>query len=292
MNKETLEKYISEGLITSRKHNELDLWILNYTPEVQYERLWDDVTLNCRGLIVDKDYNVVERSFPKFFNYGELDPSQIPDEKFRVYEKMDGSLGILYWHNHKPKIATRGSFHSDQAEKATRMLKKFKIPVDSFLSRRYTYLFEIIYPENRIVVDYGREEELILLGAIDKITQNFVHPIDLEDLTWFFKIPKEYSFSLKEMLSHNNENSEGYVIVFESGFRMKIKFEDYVKLHAVMTELSSRHIWEALRDGDFHKILEIIPDEMYDWVHKVHEEIMNDYKKVKDAATKEFEISV
>ena len=122
MNKTALEKYISEGLITSRKHNELDLWILNYTPEVQYERLWDDVTLNCRGLIVDKDYNVVERSFPKFFNYGELDPSQIPDEKFHFYEKMDGSLGILYWDGFIPKIATRGSFHSDQAERASEIL--------------------------------------------------------------------------------------------------------------------------------------------------------------------------
>ena len=34
------------------------------------------------------------------------------------------------------------------------------------LDREYTYLFEIIYPSNRIVVDYGSSRRLVLLAAV------------------------------------------------------------------------------------------------------------------------------
>ena len=129
---------------------------------------------------------------------------------------------------------------------------------------------------------------LVCLGLQHVSNKSFVPP-ESSHLIDHFMTPDKYDITIDDALSHNFDNKEGYVVITESGFRMKIKFKDYVKLHAVMTELTSRHIWEALRDDNFHKILEIVPDEMYDWVHKVHEEIMNDYKKIEDAATKEFE---
>ena len=95
---QTLEKYHKDGLLHKQIHPTLDLTIWNYSPKVQYERLWDDITLQCRGLVTNSKGDVVARPFKKFFNYEEHKPEDIPNEDFVVYEKMDGSLGILFYY--------------------------------------------------------------------------------------------------------------------------------------------------------------------------------------------------
>jgi RNA ligase len=98
-----------------------------------------------------------------------------------VYDKLDGSLGILYFYDDKPYIATRGSFTSEQAERANKIFQKKYSHLH--FNKEHTYLFEIIYPENRIVVDYGAKEDLILLAVLDTETGK-----DLELPDW--KCPK------------------------------------------------------------------------------------------------------
>jgi RNA ligase len=95
---ETLEKYYQDGLLLRQTHPTLDLTIWNYTPKVQYEKLWDEITLQCRGLVTNSKGEIVARPFKKFFNYEEYKPEEIPNEDYVVYEKMDGSLGILFYY--------------------------------------------------------------------------------------------------------------------------------------------------------------------------------------------------
>lgn len=98
---ETLEEYHKKGLLHKQLHPTKDLTIWNYTPKVQYEKLWDDITIQCRGLVTNSKGNVIARPFKKFFNYEELNPKDIPDEYYDVYEKMDGSLGILFYYEYE-----------------------------------------------------------------------------------------------------------------------------------------------------------------------------------------------
>ena len=57
------------------------------------------------------------------------------------------------------------------------------------------------------------------------------------------------------------------MIRFEDGLRLKFKFVDYVKLRRVPTQVTSKVIWEMLRDKtNFENILERVPDEFYNWV--------------------------
>ena len=87
-----------------------------------------------------------------------------------VTDKADGSLGIIYASPDGSgyAIATRGSFASDQARHATELLRTrygaFVPPAGK------TVLVEIIYPANRIVVDYAGLDDLVLLGAVDIAT--------------------------------------------------------------------------------------------------------------------------
>jgi RNA ligase len=157
-----LEKYYNDGLLHKQTHPTKDLTIWNYSPKVQYERLWDDITLQCRGLVTNSKGDIVARPFKKFFNYEEHKPEDIPNETYVVYEKMDGSLGILFNYEGEWILATRGSFTSPQAIKGKEILDRHDI---SAWRKDNTYLFEIIYPENRIVVDYKGEEKLVVIGA-------------------------------------------------------------------------------------------------------------------------------
>lgn len=146
-----LNKYIEEGWVISQKHPTLPLTIYNYSQETQYAGKWDEITLMCRGLVLDNEGNIVARPFKKFFNWEEIMhavPAAQLDQDFEVFDKMDGSLGIGFWYNNEFLIATRGSFTSDQARKAEEIrLRKYDF---RHLSEDLTYLFEIIYGNSEL----------------------------------------------------------------------------------------------------------------------------------------------
>lgn len=279
MNKELLKQLLDEKLVTVQKHPEADLFIYNYTPKVQYDKLWNEITLQTRGLILDAEMNVVAKPFGKFFNLEEHQPEEIPQLPFDVFEKMDGSLGILYWVNDKPFIATRGSFESEQSMKATKILHQRYADTFIRLDRNSTYLFEIIYPQNRIVVDYGSIEELFLLARIDNVTGQDL-PV-CESIG--FPIVKRYDGinDLQQLKELEEENKEGFVVRFENGFRVKMKFSEYVKLHRIITGVSNIAIWEYLAEGkSFEVLLKKVPDEFYTWVKKIQSEIVSEFDKI------------
>jgi hypothetical protein len=280
-----IKEQIQGKYIAETKHPEADLYIYNYMPQVQYERYWTPETLACRGLILDDQGNVIARPFPKFFNLEEYqDP--IPVEPFEVYEKLDGSLGILYFVHEKPRIATRGSFTSDQALKATELLYKEYSNSLEHLDPKLTYLFEIIYPQNRIVVDYGGKEMLTLLTVIETATGQ---ERPLPDIG--FPLVKRYDGikDLAELKAIEAKNQEGFVIRFQSGLRLKVKFEEYKRLHRILTQVSTKTIWEYLRDGrPLETLLDKVPDEFYAWVKSTKADLEAQYAVIEEAARSEF----
>lgn len=274
------EKYIESGLVTEKEHPEFPLLIYNYTPACQFGKHWDDITMMCRGLIVNKNTReIIAHPFPKFFNYeehvanGDKTPDEIPD----VYPKMDGSLGILYWWDSKPYIATRGSFVSDQAKWANEFINRWDNKMMFDLVRQdKTYLFEIIYPDNRIVVDYGDTERLVHLATIDTETGKSE---DIEGS--ILGAVKKFPFtSVEELKKRDLSNQEGYILHYPNAdFRMKIKFDNYVKLHKIITGLSEKGIWEMMSQGiDPHT--QDIPDEMGDWLNSVTTKLTNQFEEI------------
>lgn len=283
-----LQQAIADGLVAVQKHPEWDLYIYNYTARVQYERAWNEITLACRGLILDTAHNVIARPFPKFFNLGEVTEQEIPDTTFEVYDKMDGSLGILYWYNEAPYIATRGSFSSVQAVKANELLQHTYAAALPNLNRQKTYLFEIIYPENRIVLDYGEAEELVLLAIVDTQTGE---EDPLENLG--FPLVKRYDgikdlATIKEM---DDDRKEGFVIRFANNLRLKIKFKEYLRLHRIVTQISSVDIWEYLQSGQsFDEILDKVPDEFYQWVKRTRASLTTQYDAIEQQCKADFKV--
>jgi RNA ligase len=280
-----LPEMLREGYVCVQRHPSEALYIYNYTPRAQYERLWNEVTLQCRGLILNGNGEVVARPFRKFFNLEEV--NELPAEPFEVYEKMDGSLGILYWAGEGAFVATRGSFTSDQSRKANQILHAKYGQVLPRLNREHTYLFEIIYPENRIVVDYGPQEDLVLLAVIDTVTGE---ELPLPEVG--FPVVERYD-GLTDMAAIRGlaaANKEGFVIRFESGYRIKIKFAEYVRLHRIITKVSSRNIWEYLRTGaSLEEILEQVPDEFYQWVRQTESRLKAQHAAIDKQAREKYQ---
>ncbi len=288
MDLELLQEMQVQGYVSVQQHPEAELYIYNYTPKTQYDRVWNEVTLQCRGLILNAAAEIAARPFPKFFNLGEMENQYIPNEPFEVYEKMDGSLGILYWLEDKAFIATRGSFASDQAIRATAMLRdKYEDALER-LDRSRTYLFEIIYPENRIVVDYGDSEALVLLAVLDTQTGS---DLPLENIG--FPVVKRFDGiqDINQLKQLEEDNREGFVVKFQSGLRYKIKFEEYLRIHRIVTQVSSISIWEYLATGQpIEQILERVPDEFYQWVHLMKGSLQESYELIEKQCKQDFKV--
>lgn len=272
---ETLERYYNEGWLIKQTHPELPLTIWNYSQTTQYAGKWDDVTLVTRGLVTNNETGeVVARPFKKFFNLEEN--RHTSTNEFEVYNKMDGSLIIAFYLYGSWVFASRGSFTSEQAKAASKLF--YKKYGDVGMNIDTTYLFEFTAPWNRIVVDYSDGEQLTLLGGIrtnDGLEAPWYH---LDSVSKLNAIPlvKKYDgitdyTTLKGMIG---DNEEGFVIKFSNGDRMKIKGEEYLRLHRIMTGVSTTSIWEVMANGgNMEEVLKDVPDEFYDKIKEVVGEI-------------------
>lgn len=268
---EKLAAAVADGLVREQHHPTLPLRILNYTERAQYERIWTDVTRQCRGLIIDAAGNIVARPFQKFFNYGEHpDGTFNLDARVAVTDKWDGSLGILYPTPDGHAIATRGSFTSEQAQHATKVWQE-RYAEDTEVDEDITWLFEIVYPANRIVCDYGDMDDLVLLGGVEIDTGRTARPT-------FFRYdgPKTMTFgfnTLAEALAAQpRPGAEGLVVRFPDNdhLMIKLKQDEYVRLHKIVTGLNARVVWEAIGDGKtVAEICEPLPDEFHGWVKDI-----------------------
>jgi len=267
---------VESGAINISRQGSLALF--NYSKDCQFNHLWDQFTMMARGLILDlEDESIVALSFPKFFNASEKEGASVVkfDAPFDAYTKMDGSLGIVYNHKGSWYVATRGSFTSDQSRWAEKWLDDNVYT--SFLDPNVTYLCEIIYPENRIVINYPFKG-LVMLGAYNRVTGvELDYDNDLVPLCECLgmRIAQRHSFGsfidAQEFVKTLPGNEEGFVIRFrDSGERVKLKGSEYCALHKMISNITPLAIWELLCSGysidDYKRAL---PEEFLDEVDEI-----------------------
>jgi RNA ligase len=273
-----INKLIELGYLRASRHNVFPISVYNYTQIAQFEKKWAEYPIlnMCRGLVLDDNGNVVSMCLHKFHNWEELQPYERPGsgDKIEITLKMDGSLIIVSRFNGVLVFNTRGSFVSDQAIAAEKLFYRIYNP--DWIEDGFTYLFEYVAPDNRIVVAYEDENLVHLARIVTASGQDF---------------PRDQRFNCVEVFELNGgvfgeelydlckslENTllkgkEGFVIrqvIAEprQNFRMKFKTEDYVKLHKIVTGISNKAVWEMLKGGiSFDSMLEICPDELHKWL--------------------------
>jgi RNA ligase len=298
---------VEAGRVTASQSG--DLTIFKYTQETHIKDLWNDVNRQARGIIFATDGTIVARPFAKFFNLNErpeTHPERLPwGEGVEVYEKLDGSCGTGYlkvakgdpfskvsypiWH-----IATPGSMESDQAIEGTAILNQRISRTNLGLSPGMptyalehlpldcTPVFEIIYPENRVVVDYGTTRELVLLAIFEHNGEEW-HPRRVDQIAELcgFRRPRRYDIDLRGDIPFE-ENSEGYVARFGDGTRVKIKSPTYLRIHRLLNHLSPKGVVELIRGHEYGATVSQLPkeiakdfDDIRAYVQSVYNEIYN-----------------
>ena len=263
----------SINLVKINKHPHLPISIINYTPRANFRKgKWSSELLIARGLVVDEYGTIIGRPIPKFFNDYQVTP---PDGEFEVTEKMDGSLIIISFYRGDVIFSTRGSFTSEQAVKAKEIYERKYSHID--IDVEYTYCFEVIYPENRIVVDYGGEEDLILLAKINTKTGEEVE-------NGCFRQVEKYDLTYSEMKAMDLKNKEGFVVRFlKDNFRMKVKFGSYIFLHKNRT-ISREQILKQIKKGEFD-----VPDECLGDAEEIVSDLKKEYTNLENEILKQYE---
>ncbi len=294
MDLKILEQYLSDKILKKVAHPFHNISIWNYTKKTQANNIWDDVTMKCRALVLDSNGAIVARSFSKFFNYGQKE-CRIPINcNYKIYDKVDGSLGMLFYYNNDWIFCSRGSFVSDQAIYGIAMIPE---QLYKDLNKDLSYSFEIIYPENKIIVDYGIQKELIYITSFKKdgtesddsdiMIKHGIQSVQQYGSGNSGDSDNDGSGLFDSLLAKNTINKEGYVIRFDDGYRIKLKFENYLKMTHIKSKLTVAHIFENFKEETY--IDENIPDEFYEYIDKIRTRIKEEYNNVYEIVTKEYE---
>jgi RNA ligase len=276
-----LDAAITAGHVRAQDHPSLPLRILNYTEACANLRAWTDVTRQCRGLIVrTATGEVVARPYRKFLNHDEHGAyAGRPDEPVVVTDKLDGSLGIGYPTGDGGfAVATRGSFGSEQAVHAT-ALWQARYAGTASVPAGLTPLFEIINPDNRVVVFYDDLDDLVLLGGVDIASGRSVGVQDTAAaIGWPGPVVESFPYATltEAMAAPARANREGVVVYFpESDERVKVKYERYLELHRVILGMNERVVWEHLGAGrPLDELLQPLPEEFRPWVQSIADQLV------------------
>ena len=228
-----------------------------------------EVVRECRGIILDETdgYKPVCVPFFKFGNYGEPYADQIDWNTAKVQEKIDGSLIKIWchkdvWHVSTNKTINAGSARTNNNEDTflnvfnkawTRTGKLF-----SELDPDYTYMFELVSPQTRVVVPY-KETKLYHTGTRNNNTLQELHlDIGIEK-------PKEFIIATIEDCIEAAKNldryHEGFVIVDSRWRRVKVKSPIYVAIHHILNNISSeKRIFNLIVSGEDAEVASYYPE--------------------------------
>lgn len=180
-----VQDLINQGLVIKKTYNEgkyKGLSILKYHRKVFYKNLWhlDERLLECRGTVVDEDWNVVVLPFKKVFNYNENGTKVDPEREVIIPEKVNGfMLAATMTEKYGLIVSTTGTLDSDYATLGRKWIKK----LDADFFKGNTYLFEICDKSDPHIVE--EEEGAYLIGIRNIKNGNLLSEDACDEATGF-----------------------------------------------------------------------------------------------------------
>lgn len=282
LKEKTLEDLKAELAIKVTQHDTLPLIILNYD-QIESPKT-HKIVRECRALVLRFDtFEVVARSFPRFFNWGELqDEMKLFDfSSVSIQSKEDGSLALLYYFDGHWRVNTRGSFaqdamqnqnHTWEAAICKALNANTLDSVGRNLDVNNTYVCEFCSPWNKIVRRY-EQPCLYLLSAF--VTQTGVE-LSKDECNQFAQSanmlrPEVYNFCTIEDIqsflqgqAEKDPTYEGVVIRDGNGLRYKIKSATYLGLHKLRGEgdniFNPKHLLPFVLSGEDDELLTYFPE--------------------------------
>jgi len=262
-------KYIFE------KELEDNVSSFNFSKEAFYNKVWNNITTQARGLFIDtKNYLVIARSYNKFFNLDEREETKYENLKEKLnypayfYLKYNGFLGILSIYNNEFVFGTKSQISGDYSDYFRNIFDKlFDKEQQNSIKKRLinnnsSMIFEVVDSVNdKHIIEYG-EDRLILLDEIyNSINYSKVNydelkafadknKVEIKKLVYVVNNVEEFEDRFNEIKQEdfrlNNCFVEGFVVEDSSGFMFKYKTNYYKKWKLLRSKMEN-----AIKNNDY-----------------------------------------
>ena len=215
------------------------LYVLKYSKKVFYKNSWDNFLEECRGAVVDQDFNLIAYPFKKIYNFGieSRAPSIDVDTKVTAFRKVNGFMASVTWYRGDLLISTTGSLDSDYVDMVRKMIREQYNYEDWCLvfsrsdMQGVTFMFECCHVDDPHIVP--ERPGMYLLGFRENVWGSRVQydSFTLRDLA------KELGCYTPECVISNMGRiqeltkecrHEGYVVYTDDGRSTKIKSPYYL----------------------------------------------------------------
>ncbi len=305
-----LTRLCNEFKIKVNRHKDFpNLVCLKYS---QLESPLDNkIVQQCRGIILDEKENwqIVSYPYDKFFNYGETQAATINWDNAIVYDKLDGSLMILYYYQGKWQVQSSGTPDAIGQVHSAKFSFKYlfwevwqQLGYELPTTKQHCFMFELMTPYNRIVVRQD-SNKIVLHGVRNLKTLQEENPLNWAKKTGW-EIVETYPLKdLKTVIDNSKYldpmESEGYIVCDEDFNRIKIKSSEYVAVSHMRDGFSTRKLLDIVLTNEGEEFLNYYPEwqGLYDQIQSKYEtlvkEIENVYLQHQDIANqKDFALTI
>ena len=283
MNSEHLKFFVENNghLVSMKETSYPGVYVLKYKRKVFYDNLWNDFLEECRGTLVDADFNIISYPFTKIYNYGIESKAPVlePDTPVEAYRKVNGFMAAVTWHNGDILVSTTGSTDSPFVEMAQELIEpnieQYRKVCKNY--EHYTFMFECVHRNDPHIIP--EQEGMYLLGIRAKL---FGSPIsvssELHKTLGCFGVERvECTINeLQELVK--TVRHEGFVFYTEDGVSAKIKSPYYLTNKWVARNPRTDKIMDLNRD-----IKKNLDEEYYPLVDAIRENIVQ-YTKLDEQA--------
>lgn len=288
-----VQDLVERGLVKAKEYDN-GLKVLKYDRSVFYKNLWhlDERLLECRGRVVDADWNVIVNPFKKVFNYGENNTGNDlrKDCLYREVHKLNGFLGLVTRSTEYGMLySTTGTLDSEYARMVEEMFLSETRPASvEAIHPDFTLMFEVCHQDDPHIVE--ENVGIYLIGcrhtgegceeAEDRITETDLDTL-AENYGW--KRPHHKLDTLDNILARAaTSKTEGIMVcnALDDSHLFKLKTPHYLSKKALM-RLGKARV-EHMFDNPA-KFKERLDEEFYGFVDYVVEYIGRDiWKGMKD----------
>jgi hypothetical protein len=218
-----------------------DMYVLKYKKSVFFKNLWNEYLENCRGSVVDANFNLINYPFTKIYNFGIEPNAPVLESNTQVtaFRKVNGFMMACSYNKGQLIVSTTGSLDSKFVSMAKEMMCTHMVWADWEIAfsdvelENTTVMFEVVHPDDPHIIP--ENPGVYVLGYRKNKWNSPVehHPDVLLKLSFKFKCytPAAYKnitiSTLQEMVKGCRH--EGYVAYTEAGCHaFKIKSPYYL----------------------------------------------------------------
>ena len=234
MDKLALKKFVEENtkLVSMRSAGE-GIFVLKYKKRVFYDGLWNEFIAECRGTIVDEDFNLVTYPFTKIYNYGieKEAPVLTPDTKVTAHRKVNGFMVAMTLHKGELLVSTTGSTANDYVNYAKELIDEAKYLDLCTRWAGYTFMFECVHKNDPHIIP--EKEGMYILGYREN---SWGAPVEHDPFMLMEMgralgcfVPENVTTNMARLQQLAKEcKHEGYVFYTDDGLSSKIKSPYYL----------------------------------------------------------------